>query len=60
VEFPRSAIAEFKDGKLTGWTASQATHLLGKQLAAMLAMREAAFNGCARTGTVGTRRGRRH
>ena len=27
LEFPRSAVAEFKDGKLTGWTASQATHL---------------------------------
>ena len=27
LELPRSAVAEFKDGKLTGWTASQATHL---------------------------------
>ena len=25
VEFLRSAVAEFKDGKLTCWTASQAT-----------------------------------
>ena len=29
------------DGKLTCWTASQATYLLRKQLAAMLAMPEA-------------------
>ncbi len=41
VAFLRSAAAEFKDGKLTCWTASQATHLLRKQLAAMLAMPEA-------------------
>jgi len=39
-EFLRSAVAEFKDGTLTCWTASQATHLLRKQLAAM-AMPEA-------------------
>ena len=37
----RSAVAEFKDGKLTCWTASLATHFLRKQLAAMLAMPEA-------------------
>ena len=39
-EFPRSAVAEFKDGTLTGWTGSPATHLVRKQLAAMLAMPE--------------------
>jgi nicotinate dehydrogenase subunit B len=32
---PSCAIAEFKDGKLTSWSASQATHNLRKQLAAM-------------------------
>ncbi len=35
---PSCAIAEFKDGKLTSWSASQATHDLRKQLAEMLAM----------------------
>ena len=35
---PSCAIAEFKDGKLICWSASQATHLLRKQLAAMLSM----------------------
>ena len=34
---PSCAIAEFKDGKLTSWSASQATHNLRKQLAKMLA-----------------------
>jgi nicotinate dehydrogenase subunit B len=38
---PSCAVAEFKDGKLTCWTASQATHNLRKQLAAMLGMAEA-------------------
>ncbi len=33
---PSCAVAEFKAGKLTVWTASQATHLLRKQLAKML------------------------
>jgi CO/xanthine dehydrogenase Mo-binding subunit len=33
---PSCATAEFEDGKLTCWTASQATHNLRKQLAAML------------------------
>ena len=33
---PSCAVAEFKDGKLTCWTASQSTHNLRKQLAAML------------------------
>jgi len=37
---PSCAIAEFKDGKLTVWTASQATHLLRKQLAQMFSMAE--------------------
>jgi nicotinate dehydrogenase subunit B len=35
---PSCAIAEFKDGKLTSWSASQATHNLRKQLAKMFAM----------------------
>jgi CO/xanthine dehydrogenase Mo-binding subunit len=35
---PSCAVAEFKDGKLTSWSASQATHDLRKQLAAMFAM----------------------
>lgn len=35
---PSCAIAEFKDGKLTSWSASQATHNLRKQLAAMFGM----------------------
>jgi nicotinate dehydrogenase subunit B len=33
---PSCAIADIKDGQLTCWTASQATHNLKKQLAAML------------------------
>src|SRR5262249_28879179 len=33
---PSCAVAEFKDGKLTSWSASQATHSLRKQLATML------------------------
>lgn len=37
---PSAAVAEFKDGKLTCWTASQATHALRKQLAQMLSMPE--------------------
>jgi nicotinate dehydrogenase subunit B len=35
---PSCAVASFTDGKLTCWTASQATHDLHKQLAAMLAV----------------------
>jgi nicotinate dehydrogenase subunit B len=35
---PSCAIAEFKDGKLTSWSASQATHNLSKQLAKMFSM----------------------
>ncbi|UPY38713.1 molybdopterin cofactor-binding domain-containing protein [Sediminicoccus sp. KRV36] len=35
---PSCAVAEFKDGKLTTWSASQATHNLRKQLAMMLGM----------------------
>jgi CO/xanthine dehydrogenase Mo-binding subunit len=35
---PSCAIAEFKDGKLTSWSASQATHDLRKQLAQMFDM----------------------
>jgi nicotinate dehydrogenase subunit B len=38
---PSCAVAEFKEGKLTCWTASQATHSLRKQLAEMLAISEA-------------------
>jgi CO/xanthine dehydrogenase Mo-binding subunit len=37
---PSCAVAEFKEAKLTCWTASQATHSLRKQLAQMLAMPE--------------------
>jgi CO/xanthine dehydrogenase Mo-binding subunit len=33
---PSCAVAEFKDGKLTSWSASQATHDLAKDLAIML------------------------
>ena len=35
---PSCAIAEFKDGKLTTWSASQATHTLQKQLATMFGL----------------------
>lgn len=35
---PSCAIAEFKDGKLTSWSASQATHNLQKQLAKMFSL----------------------
>jgi nicotinate dehydrogenase subunit B len=35
---PSCAVAEFKDGKLTCWTASQSTHNLRKQLASMLGL----------------------
>ncbi len=35
---PSCAIADFKDGKLTSWSASQSTHTLRKQLAQMFAM----------------------
>jgi nicotinate dehydrogenase subunit B len=35
---PSCAIAEYKDGKLTCWTASQQTHLLRKQIANMLSL----------------------
>ena len=35
---PSCAIAEIKDGKLTSWSASQATHSLRKQLAQMMSM----------------------
>lgn len=35
---PSCAIAEFRDGKLISWSASQATHNLRKQLAQMLSM----------------------
>jgi CO/xanthine dehydrogenase Mo-binding subunit len=38
---PSCAVANFADGKLTCWTASQATHDLRKQLAAMLAVSDA-------------------
>jgi len=36
---PSCAIAELSDGKLTVWTASQATHLLRGQLARMLSLK---------------------
>ena len=35
---PSCAVAEFKDGKLTSWSASQATHALRGQLAQMFAL----------------------
>ncbi len=35
---PSCAVADYKDGKLTVWTASQANHVLRKQLANMLGM----------------------
>jgi CO/xanthine dehydrogenase Mo-binding subunit len=35
---PSCAVAEFSDGKLTSWSASQATHDLRKQLAAMFSL----------------------
>jgi nicotinate dehydrogenase subunit B len=35
---PSCAVAEFKDGKLTSWSASQATHDLRKQLAEMFGL----------------------
>ncbi|HXW26054.1 MAG TPA: molybdopterin cofactor-binding domain-containing protein [Xanthobacteraceae bacterium] len=35
---PSCAVAEFKDGKLTSWSASQATHTLRKQLAQMFSL----------------------
>jgi len=37
---PSCAVADFKDGMLTCWSASQATHNLRKQLAAMLSLPE--------------------
>ncbi|MFI5109795.1 MAG: xanthine dehydrogenase family protein molybdopterin-binding subunit, partial [Terriglobales bacterium] len=37
---PSCAVAEFKEGKLTCWSASQATHNLRLQLAAMLSMKD--------------------
>jgi CO/xanthine dehydrogenase Mo-binding subunit len=36
---PSCAVAEYADSKLTVWTASQATHLLRKQIANMLGMK---------------------
>ena len=36
---PSCAVAEYADGKLTVWSASQATHLLRKQLANMFGMK---------------------
>jgi nicotinate dehydrogenase subunit B len=38
---PSCAVAQFADGKFTCWTASQATHNLRKQLAAMLGLPDA-------------------
>jgi CO/xanthine dehydrogenase Mo-binding subunit len=37
---PSCSVVEFKDGALTCWSASQGTHALRKQLAAMLSMSE--------------------
>ena len=36
---PSCAIADFRDGNLTVWTASQATHMLRRQLANMLSIK---------------------
>ena len=36
---PSCAVADYKDGKLTVWTASQATHMLRRQLAKMFSMK---------------------
>jgi CO/xanthine dehydrogenase Mo-binding subunit len=36
---PSCAVAEYVDGKLTSWSASQQTHLLKKQMANMLGMK---------------------
>ena len=38
---PSCAVAEYKDGKVTCWNASQQTHMLRKQLAQMLQLPEA-------------------
>ena len=38
---PSCAVAEWKDGKVTCWSASQQTHLLRKQMAQMLQLKEA-------------------
>ena len=38
---PSCAVAEVTEGKVTVWTASQATHLLQKQLALMLGIKDA-------------------
>lgn len=35
---PSAAVAQFEDGRLTVWTASQATHALRKQLATMFSL----------------------
>lgn len=37
---PSCAVAQFKDNRLTCWSASQATHNLRKQLAAMLSLKD--------------------
>jgi hypothetical protein len=37
---PSCAVASFKDGLLTVWTPSQASHLLRKQLATKLGLAE--------------------
>jgi len=36
---PSCAVADFRDGRLTVWTASQATHMLRRQLARMLSLK---------------------
>jgi nicotinate dehydrogenase subunit B len=36
---PSCAVADYQDGKLTVWTASQATHMLRRQLAKMFSMK---------------------
>ena len=58
---PSCAVAEFKDGRLTVWTPSQASHLLRVQLATMLALqaRERALHLCRGRGLLRPQRRRR-
>ena len=57
---PSCAIAEIKDGKLTSWSASQATHDLRKELAQMLgdAARQRALHLCGGLGLLRPQRAR--
>ena len=57
---PSCAVAEFQDGKLTCWSASQQTHLLRKQIATMLSMqaRQRSLHLCRRRGLLRPQRAR--